>query len=179
MELNCPHCNSNDIKNVSLAYEEGLYRVNTRTRITGFLFGGDGPEIFAGRARTKGFHQSGISRLLDPPVKWAYRKLVLWSGVLSILALFAYVIHVNSTPRPVSSLPVKLYVVFAPIVLALAAVVFWRHNRIVYRAKYLEWQRSFICGRCGAVSLHDISLNSPPSSGSQRPVFATSHRQNK
>jgi hypothetical protein len=179
MDLNCPHFNSNDLKNVSLAYEEGLYRVNTRTRITGFLLGAVGPEVFAGRARTKGFHQSGISRLLNPPVKWAYRKLALWSGALSLLALFTYVIHANSTPPPVSSLPVKLHVVHAPIALAPVAVIFWRHNRITYRAKYLEWQRSFICGRCGAVSLHDISLNSPPSSGSQRPVFATSHRQNK
>jgi len=137
MDLYCPHCNSNDLKNVSLAYEEGLYASASIRPIMGFLLGADGPEIFAGRARTKGFHQSETSRLLNPPMKWAYRKLVLWSGVLSMLALFAYVIHVNSTPPPGSSLPVKLYVVFAPFVLAVAAVVFSRHNRITYRAKYL------------------------------------------
>jgi hypothetical protein len=161
MDLYCPHCNSSDLKKASLAYQEGLYRVNTRTRIIGLLMGSDGPGIFAGNARTRGFHQTEISKLLNPPVKWSYGKLLLWAGVFSLLALIAFVIHVNSTPPPVSSLPVKLYVVFGPIFLALLAFVFWRHNRVTYRTQYLRWDRSFICERCGAVSLHDISNSSP------------------
>jgi hypothetical protein len=162
MDLHCPHCNSSDLKRASLAYQEGLYRVNTRTRIIGLLMGSDGPGIFAGKARTRGFHQTGISKLLNPPVKWSYGKLLLWGGILSLFALIAFVIHVNSTPPPVSSLPVKLYVVFGPILLALLAFVFWQHNRVTYRAQYIEWMRSFICQRCGAVSLHDVPNGSHP-----------------
>ena len=160
MTLQCPQCKSIDLKRIRVAYQEGLYRVNTRTRIAGFLIGGDGPGIFVGTGRTKGFHQTEISKLLNPPVKWSYLKLVLWSGGFSILALIAYVIHVDSTAPPVSSLPVKLYVVFGPIILALLAFVFWRHNRVTYQAQYIEWERSFICQRCGAVSFHDISHSS-------------------
>jgi hypothetical protein len=162
MDLNCPRCSSSDLKRASLAYQEGLYRVNTRTRIIGFLMGGDGPGIIAGNARTRGSHQTEISKLLSPPMKWSYLKLVLWSGGFSIFALIAYVIHVNSTAPPVSSLPVKLYVVFGPIFLALLAFVFWRHNRVKYKAQYIQWERSFICQRCGAVSLHDVPHSSHP-----------------
>jgi hypothetical protein len=162
MDLYCPHCKSRDLKKASLAYQEGLYRVNTRTRIIGFLMGGVGPGVLAGTARTRGIHQTEISKLLNPPVKWSYLKLVLWSGGISILALIVYVIHVNSTPPPVSSLPAQLYVICAPIVLAFFLFVFWRHNRIAYQAQHIQWERSFICQRCGAVSLHDVPHSSYP-----------------
>ena len=162
MDLYCPHCNSSDLKRVSLAYQEGLYRVSTRTRIIGLLMGSGGPGIFAGNARTRGFHQTEISKLLNPPVKWSYGKLLLWAGVLSLVALIAFVIHVNSTPPPVSSLPAQLYVIFASIFLAFLLFVFWRHNRVTYQAQYIQWERSFICQRCGAVSVHDVPHSSHP-----------------
>jgi hypothetical protein len=156
MDLHCPHCNSSDLKRASLAYQEGVRRVNTRTRIIGLLVGSDGPGIFAGDARTRGFHQTGTSKLLNPPVKWSYGKLLLRAAVFSLVALIAFVIHVNSTPPPVSSLPAQLYVIFASIFLAFFLFVFWHHNRVAYQAQYIQWERSFICQRCGAVSLHDV-----------------------
>jgi hypothetical protein len=122
--------------------------------------GSGGPGIFAGNARTRGFHQTEISKLLNPPVKWSYGKLLLWAGVVSLVALIAFVIHVNSTPPPVSSLPAQLYVIFASIFLAFLLFVFWRHNRVTYQAQFIQWVRSFICQRCGAVSLHDVPHNS-------------------
>ena len=160
MNLHCPQCNGSDLKRASLAYQEGLYRVNTRTRIIGLLMGSDGPGIFAGNARTRGFHQTGISKLLSPPMKWSYGKLLLCAGVVSLIALIAFVIHVNSTPPPVSSLPAQLYVIFASIFLAFLLFVFWRHNRVTYQARFIQWERSFICQRCGAVSLHDVPHSS-------------------
>jgi hypothetical protein len=159
--LHCPNCKSADLKRVSLAYKEGLYRVNTRTRVTGFLIGSGGPDIFMESAKTRGFHQTEMSTLLTPPRKWSYGKLLLWAGFFSLLALVAFVVHVNSTPPPVSSLPAQLYVIFAPILLVFLLFVFWRHNRVTYRTQYLRWDRSFICERCGAVSLQDISNSSP------------------
>jgi hypothetical protein len=162
MDLHCPHCNSSDLKRVSLAYREGMYRVSTRTRIIGLLMGSGGPGIFAGNARTRGFHQTEISKLLSPPVKWSYGKLLLWAGVFSLVALIAFVIHVNSTPPPVSSLPAQLYVIFASILFSFLLFVFWRHNRVTYQAQYIQWERSFICQRCGAVSVHDVPHSSHP-----------------
>jgi hypothetical protein len=161
MDLHCPQCKASSLKKVSLAYREGLYRVDTRTRIVGFLIGGNGPDLFAGRARTKGVLQTELSNLLNPPVKWSYAKLLLWAGIITISALFAFVIHVNSSPPPVSSLPAQLYVILAPFLLAFLLFVFWRHNRVTYRTQYLRWDQSFICERCGAISLQDISNSSP------------------
>ncbi len=102
MDLRCPQCKSPDLKNVSLAYQEGLYRVDTGTRITGVLIGSGGPDVIVGRARTKGFRQTELSKLLSPPVKWSYLKLILWSGLFSLVALVAYVNHVMASRPPVS-----------------------------------------------------------------------------
>ena len=64
MELQCPNCKSTDLKNVSLAYQEGLQLVNMRTRLRGVVVGSDGPDVVVGRASTKGSHQTEASKLL-------------------------------------------------------------------------------------------------------------------
>src|SRR6185312_5496818 len=61
MELQCPNCKSTDLKKVSLAYQEGLQHVTTRTRLRGVVVGSDGPDVVVGRATTKGMLQTEIS----------------------------------------------------------------------------------------------------------------------
>jgi transcriptional regulator with XRE-family HTH domain len=157
MDLQCPRCQSTDLKRVSLAYREGLYRVDTRTRLAGVLIGSGGPDMIVGRARTKGFRQTELSKLLSPPMKWSYWKLLSWAGLVSVAALIAYVNYAMASPPPVSVLPVKLYALLAPAALVVLAAVFWRHNHSTYRRQYAGWDRSFVCERCGAVSQHDLS----------------------
>src|SRR6202035_6135558 len=70
MELQCPNCKSTDLKKVSLAYQEGLQRVSTRTRLRGVVVGSDGPDVVVGRATTKGTQQTVISKALAPRTKW-------------------------------------------------------------------------------------------------------------
>ncbi len=152
MDLHCPKCNSTDLKKVSLAYQEGTYNIDTRSRIRGLLFAGGGPDVLVGRATTRGSQQSALSKRLSPPSKWSYMKLVLWSGVVTLTALIIYVQHVMSSPVPASSLPAKLYVVFAPVVFLLLVAIIWRHNHSTYQQKYAQWNESFICERCGTVS---------------------------
>jgi hypothetical protein len=152
MDLRCSKCNSNDLKKVSLAYQEGTYRIETRSRIRGLLFAGGGPDILVGRATTRGSQQSALSKRLSPPSKWSYMKLILWSGVATLTALVLYVQHVMASPVPASSLPVKLYVVFAPFAFVLLVGIVWRHNHSTYREQYDQWNASFICERCGTVT---------------------------
>ena len=101
MELQCPNCRSTDLKKVSLAYQEGLYGVSTRTRLRGVVVGSDGPDIVVGRARTKGTHQTEISKGLTPPKKWPYVKLFGWSALafLSVgwLVIYAHTVTTNSS----------------------------------------------------------------------------------
>lgn len=155
MDLCCPKCSSTDLKKVSLAYQEGLFRVDTRTRMLGFLFASGGPDVMVGRATTSGVQQSALSKSLAPPTKWSYLKLILWSAAISFVALVAYIRVVMTSPPPVSSLPVKIYVAVAPLMFIFLFVSIWRHNHSTYRRQYNEWDHSFICLRCSAVSEQD------------------------
>lgn len=152
MDLQCPRCKSADLKSVSLAYREGLYRVDTRTRLAGVLIGSGGPDMIVGRARTKGFRQTELSKLLSPPMKWSYWKLLSWSGLVSVAALIAYVNYAMATPPPVSVLPVEIYAVTFASFFVLFMWLFWRHNHAAYRRQYKQWNRSLVCQRCGNVS---------------------------
>src|SRR5229473_1381977 len=49
MDLRCPKCNSTDLKKVSLAYQEGLYRADARTGLSATLVGGNGTDLIVGR----------------------------------------------------------------------------------------------------------------------------------
>src|SRR5437016_14527637 len=95
MDLRCRKCNSTDLKKVSLAYQEGLYRTDARTRLSAALVGGNGPDLVVGRATTQSSHQSALSKRLSPPAKWSYLKVVSWS-ILAFLCVGWLVFYVNT-----------------------------------------------------------------------------------
>lgn len=164
MDLRCPHCKSADLKRAALAYQDGLFRVDTRTRLRGFLFGEGGPTWLTGRAATRGTQQTELSKGLSPPRKRSYGRLVFWSMIITLVALGAYIVFVASSHPPVSTLPMKIYVFLAPVVFFVLVFLFWQHNHTTFPRKYAQWNRSFICQRCGVVSLHDVPRNFPPQS---------------
>jgi hypothetical protein len=161
MELRCPDCNSADLKKVSLAYQENVRHVDTRTRLRAFLFGSDGPNLIVGRAVTQGVHWTQLSKLLSPPRKRSYVRLILGFLVVTVAALLAYIVFVASNPPPVSTLPLRMYVFLAPVIFLVLVFLLWRHNHLRFPVEYARWNRSFICQRCGAVSLHDVPRSSP------------------
>jgi hypothetical protein len=156
MDLRCPDCNGADLKRVSLAYQESVRHVDTRTRLRALLFGSDGPSLIVSGAATQGVHWTQLSKLLGPPRKWSYGRLLLGSVVVTLAALFAYVIFVASSPPPVTTLPLKMYVFLAPVVFLVLAFAVWRHNYLRFPRQFAQWNRSFICQRCGAVSQHEV-----------------------
>ena len=161
MDLRCPDCNGADLKRVSLAYQENARHVDIRTRLRAFLFGNEGPSLIVGKAVTQGVHWTHLSKVLSPPRKWSYARLILGFLVATFAALFAYVIFVASSPPPGSTLPLKMYVFLAPVVFLVLAFAVWRHNHLTFPREYARWDRSFICQRCGTVSLHDVPRSSP------------------
>ena len=52
------------------------------------------------------------------------RLTIGWSAVFALVALVAYVRSVMSGPSPASSLPVKLYALFFPIVLVVLLALY-------------------------------------------------------
>jgi len=51
---------------VSLVYQEGLFRTVAHTRFSAAAVGGHGPDLVIGKATTRGFHQSVLSKQLNP-----------------------------------------------------------------------------------------------------------------
>jgi len=58
---------------------------------------------------------------LTPPKKWSYFKLVIRFAFLSFVALVVYIWSVMGSASTPSSLPVKLYGLFAQLALVIAA----------------------------------------------------------
>lgn len=154
MELQCPNCRSTDLKKVSLAYQEGLQHVSTRTRLRGIVVGSDGPDIVVGRATTKGMQQTEISKALTPPAKWSYVKLFGWSALvfLSVGWIVFYVNTVTKNSSYVASVPLMTYSRLSAGVFVFLLLIYGKHNHLTYPGQYARWNRSFICQRCGTVS---------------------------
>jgi hypothetical protein len=158
MELQCPNCRSTNLKKVSLAYQEGLQRVNTQTRLRGVVVGSEGPDVVVGRATTKGTQQTEISKALTPPKKWSYLGLFGWSALvfLSVGWIVFYVNAITKNSSSVASVPLTIYGVISAVVFVLLVVLFWKQNHSAYPRQYAEWDRSFICERCGTLSQHNF-----------------------
>jgi len=152
--LRCPNCGSTDLKKVSLAYQEGLFYTAARTRLRAVGVGSCGPDFVIGKATTRGFHQSVLSKQLTPPVKWSYRKLILWWVVvfLSIGWIVFYINTITKNSAAVLSPPLVLWSGLSAITFLLLLVLFWRHNQFAYKRRYSQWERSFLCQRCGTLT---------------------------
>ena len=141
MDLQCPNCRSTDLKKVSLAYQEGLQHVSTRTRLRGVVVGSDGPDVVVGRATTKGTQQTEISKALTPPKKWSYLKLFGWS-VLVFLSVGWIVFYVNTITKnssSVSSVPLTIYAVLSAGLFVALFLLYWKHNHSTYPRQYAQW----------------------------------------
>jgi len=154
MDLRCPKCNSTDLKKASLAHEEGLFRSEGRTRLRAVVAGSGGPDLVVARATTHGTQQSALSKKLAPPVKWSYLKVIGWSVLVFLSAgwLVFYVNSVTTKATTVSSAPLTLFALIYAAILALLLFLVWRHNHSSYQTQYAQWDKSFICERCGTVS---------------------------
>ena len=88
-----------------------------------------------------------------PPLKWAYRKVMFWSVLVFLCGgwLVFYVNTVGKNATTVISPALTGYAVIAAIVFAFMVALVVRHNISVYPKRFAEWDRSFICERCGAL----------------------------
>jgi hypothetical protein len=158
MDLRCPKCNSTDLKKVSLAYQEGLYQSESRSRLRAVVVGGGGPDMVVGRTTTRGSQQSALSKKLSPPRKWSYLKVIGWSVLVFLCAgwLVFYVNMVTTNATTVSYAPLTLFSLTCGAIFALLLFLAWRHNHSTYQKRFGEWDRSFICARCGTVSEQNL-----------------------
>jgi hypothetical protein len=158
MDLHCPNCNSTDLKKVSLAYQEGVSRGGGHARVRAVVIAGSGPDLVVGRASTRASQQSALSKQFGPPVKWSYRKVTGWLGLafLCVGWLVSYTNAVATNATKVISAPLVFVGFVACVALVGMLFIAWQHNHSSYPRKYAEWNRSFLCQRCGAVSQYNV-----------------------
>ena len=154
MDLRCPNCHTSDLKKVSLAYQEGVSRARTKSRLRALLFGEDGPNVIVGTAVMKGVYQTDLSRELRPPKKWSYGKVLLWAGIVSVISLIVFTHTVMGSSSMISALPVVVFGGIGLGVFLVLLLLVWRHNLLVYPQRYSRWNASYVCQRCGALSQH-------------------------
>ncbi len=149
----CPKCNSTDLKKVSLVYEKGTFRTEAQTRMRAAVVGGGGADLLVGRASTRASHQSALSKRLSPPVKWSYRKVISWSALTFLCGgwLVFYVNTITKNATTVMSPALTDYALIGTVVFTVLLAFVIRHNRSVYPRRFAEWDRSFVCQRCGSV----------------------------
>ena len=126
-------CNSSDLKKVSLAYQEGLFCTVAHTRLSAVAVGGPGSDLFVARATTRGFHQSVLSKRLNPPVKWSYRKLILW-WALVFLSIGWIIFYINTITKNSAAVCRLRFVLLSGATFPLLLVLFWRHQSVHLQA---------------------------------------------
>jgi hypothetical protein len=135
----CPNCNSSDVKRVSLIHAAGVYE--SRGRIRG-LVSGSGDGFLFGSYR--GTSQSRLSKAMNPPRKLPYvAPVILWLvGLFPTMASVA-----RAKLSPLTGLISVAYVLALPVYFLVALFYNW----LVRPKKYKNWERKFMCQRCGAL----------------------------
>ena len=107
-----------------------------------------------GKGNYSARHQSILSQLLRPPVKGSHRKLIRWRALmfLSIGWLIFYINTITTNSSAVLSPPLILFSWFSAAMFVLLLVLFLTHNQSTYKRRYRQWERSFLCQRCGTLT---------------------------
>jgi DNA-directed RNA polymerase subunit RPC12/RpoP len=129
----CPNCGSEMVKKLSLVHAAGLSDLTAETA-AGAVFGGREPGV--GVAMTKGTQQTVLSKSAAPPAK---RKGLAWGVILVVVSLVAF---------SGSSIGFGALCLLAGGWLAYSSV---RYNSDVFPGLLAEWQRKYLCERCGTV----------------------------
>jgi hypothetical protein len=137
--LKCPHCNSMDLKKVSLIHEAAVYE--SRGSLRGTILGTTDGLLFG---RFRGTRQSLLSKRIDPPKKMPYAApAILWLLGFFILMAFDGRGKLSGLMGMISS----GYILATPVYFLVALF----HNFLVRPKKQRGWKRKSMCQRCGAL----------------------------
>ena len=135
----CLNCTSTDLRKVSLTHAAGVYE--SRGWFLGFLLGGMDGALFG---RYRGTSQSRLSRMLNPPRKLPYvAPTILW--------LIGFFILLSFVGRGKLSWEMALLSVAYILALPASLLGSLSYNIVVRPRKLKNWERRFMCQRCGAM----------------------------
>ena len=154
--MECSVCHSTNLVKLSLAYEQGLSDYQGQSRSRGLFAGTGGLGLWGGSTTTTGTSQSRLSARLSPPIKWSYwTTLKVWFAGLIVLCF------VGGALIPANALNAKEFIrefgwgldAYVGLLVFFGWFV-WRYNRRIFPVKRRNWNRSFLCRRCGDIALH-------------------------
>ena len=136
--MHCPTCQSDNVQKLSLVYEQGTQKIRTkgRTRGGGVGIGRGGLLAGAGSATTTttGKSQSIAAEKAAPPDK---KQMMLPVGIIAAGILIGF----------------KAVLVGLALV-AIGGFIFWKfhqYNKQVFPPLYAQWEKSWLCNRCGTI----------------------------
>ncbi len=139
MNLACPKCTSNEVRKLSMIYNEGLSIINAQTSTVGSGFGGGGAAFGSASSHTTGRQQTQLSKQASPPGKKAW---LLWSFLAVVFGFGA----LSTISHPGMGL---LFCVGVTALAVRFAIKGRQYNGEVYPGLYKTWEQSFMCNRCG------------------------------
>lgn len=142
--LACPRCENTQVRALALVHASGI----STGRMSGVGLGGDGGAFGAAVSSS----QSALSMSAAPPVAKRPRDAVI---AAIALAGIAFMFLSMLAEDPLADPALRMSTIVAPLAIV-AAGVFWasrRHSymKATYAPALAQWQRSFLCDRCGSV----------------------------
>ena len=139
--LACTQCGSDQVRRLSLIYEEGLAIINTQSHGSGVAFGSGGGAAFGSTStRTTGTQQTALSKKAAPPAK---KHTILWA----IAAAFVGFLTIGGLANFSLMTVVFGGLTYLAVMQTLKAKAY---NTAVFPAEHARWEQSFMCNRCGA-----------------------------
>ena len=136
----CPKCNSNDLRRVALVYAAEKYE--SRGHFGGLIVGDSNGLLFG---RHRGTSQSQLSAILSPPRKATIlAPAILWLVGFFVLTGFA---GRGKLTWLMGALTAG-YILLFPVCCLLSLF----YNLVVRPKKLKNWERQFICQRCGTIT---------------------------
>ena len=82
-------------------------------------------------------------------------KLILWWALvfLSIGWILFYISTITRNSCAALSPPLIRFALLSAATFLLLLVLFWGHNQSTYKRRYSRWERSFLCQRCGTLTV--------------------------
>lgn len=152
MAMHCPSCGTQDVRKVSMVYEEGVQITRSKTIFGGGLLSLFGPALGMGGAYSKGKAASLLAEKLSPPKA---PKSVLLTAIKSFILGMAIGLAAWTILGDRYGIPGKKIgtIIMAILLIGLPAYkitqVVKRRKR--YPAELSNWNQLFICERCGEV----------------------------
>jgi hypothetical protein len=139
--LQCPRCNSNDIKKISLVYESGAQNINALS--SGISSGG----IFGSNAAFYGTATSLWAQRFSPPGKYI-RGLGVFYTVFALLIFMVIAISRASSKT-------SIFIFFGGLAILIVIIFFGlrKHKERTkeYRQLLHKWRCSWVCTKCGNI----------------------------